>query len=106
MIDDELDTLLSMGMVELSNLQNSFKIIASKIDSHKSPKEVIQQISLNHPKPDALVKSVAGNLDNIYKFCIYKNIVKIPSSVLPIVEDTPPFYKALTFAFMRFARSI
>ncbi len=100
MIDEKLDTLLSMGMVELSNLQNNFKIIASKIDPHKSPKEVIQQISLNHPKPCTLVKSVAGNLDNIYKFCIDKNIVKIPSTVLPTVEDTPPFYKALTFASM------
>ncbi len=100
MIDDKLDDLLNMGMVELRNLQNNFKTIAHKINPNISPKEVIKQISLNHPKPDALVKSVAGNLDNIYKYCIDKNIVKIPGTILPTVEDTPPFYKALTFASM------
>jgi hypothetical protein len=61
---------------------------------------VLQQISKDHPAPDELLQTFRNTFGSLQAFIESKKIVTIPSKVEPIVEETPPFLRALTFASM------
>jgi uncharacterized protein (DUF885 family) len=54
----------------------------------------------NHPAPGKLLETVREETLRIKRFINARKIATIPSDVPPIVEETPPFARALTFASM------
>ncbi len=51
-----------------------------------------------HPAPDHLLDTFRATFDSLIGFIRAHHIVTIPSDVRPIVEETPPFMRATTFA--------
>jgi uncharacterized protein (DUF885 family) len=100
MVDTPLDELLKLGYADLRRNQQWFKETAARIDPHKTPQEVLAEFQTNYPPPDKLLQTVRNMFDDLRGFIERDHIVTIPSSVLPIVEETPPFLRALTFASM------
>ena len=100
MVDTPLDQLLKLGYENLRHNQQQFKEVAAKIDPNKTPQQLLEEMQKDYPPPDKLLQTVRESLDDIRRFIIRKGIVDIPSPVLPIVEETPPFARALTFASM------
>jgi hypothetical protein len=100
MVDLPLDKLLEIGMADLRRNQQAFQQTAAKIDPAKTPQQILDESTHDHPAPDRLLQSFRDVLGGLKDYIIAKGIVTIPSPVLPILEETPPFMRALTTASM------
>jgi uncharacterized protein (DUF885 family) len=99
-VDIPLARLLEIGMANLRLNQQAFKETAAKLDANKTPREILAELEKDHPAPDKLLQTFRNTLGGLKDFLSQHHIVKLPSEVLPIVEETPPFARALTFASM------
>jgi uncharacterized protein (DUF885 family) len=100
MVDTPLDQLLKLGYEDLHRNQEWFKEIAAKIDASKTPQQMLAELQKYYPPPDQLLQTVRDTLGDLRGFIVQRRIVDIPSPVKPIVEETPPFMRALSFASM------
>jgi hypothetical protein len=100
MVDVPLDRLLEIGYADLRKNQRWFKETAAKIDPHKTPQQILAEAEKDHPAPDHLLDAFRNTLGGLRSYIEQHHIVTIPSQVAPIVEETPPFMRALTFASM------
>ena len=95
-----LARLLEIGMADLHKNQQEFKTVAAKIDPNKTPQQILEELEKDHPAPDKLLQSFRDTLGGLRDFLAEHHVVGMPSQVLPIVQETPPFARALTFASM------
>ena len=100
MVDIPLDHLLEIGYADLRRNQQRFKEVAAQIDPHRSPEAVLADLRHDHPPADHLLQSFRDTLGGLRQFIEQHKIITIPSQVPPIVEETPPFARALTTASM------
>ena len=100
MVDTPLDRLLEVGYDNLRRNQAEFKRVASQIDPKRTPDQILQETENDHPAPGKLLESFRGVLGGLREFIETHHIVTIPSPTPPIVEETPPFMRALTTASM------
>jgi hypothetical protein len=61
---------------------------------------VLAELRKDHPPADHLLQSFRDTLGGLRQFIEQKKIITLPSLVPPIVEETPPFQRALTTAAM------
>lgn len=99
-VDIPLERLLEIGMDNLRLNQQAFKETAAKIDPAKTPQQILEELEKDHPAPEKLLQTFRDTLGGLKDFLEQRHIVRVPSEVLPIVEETPPFARALTFASM------
>jgi len=100
MVDIPLDHLLQIGYDDLHKNQAELKRVAAQIDPSKTPEQILELVEQDHPKPDQLLQSFRDTFNSLVEFIQQKHIVTIPSPVRPIVEETPPFGRALSTASM------
>lgn len=100
MVDIPLDRLLEIGYADMHRNQEEFKHVAATVDAKKTPQQILNELQHDHPPADALLQTFGDALGGIREFIVAHHIVTIPSPVPPIVEETPPFARALTFASM------
>jgi uncharacterized protein (DUF885 family) len=100
MVDLPLDKLLEIGWADLKKNQEHFKAVAKELEPDKTPSAVLEELGENHPAPDRLLDAFRATFDGLVSFIRAHRIVTIPSDVRPIVEETPPFMRATTFASM------
>jgi len=100
MVDVPVDRLLQIGYDDLHRNQQWFKKVAAQIDPQKTPDQIRTELDEDYPQPDKLLQTFRDDLTGIRQYLVDKHIVTIPSPVPPIVEETPPFARALTFASM------
>ena len=100
MVDTPLDDLLKLGYADLRRNQQWLRETAARIDPNKTPQEVLAELQKNYPPPDKLLQTVRDTFGDLRGFIERNHLVTVPSPVLPIVEETPPFMRALTFASM------
>jgi uncharacterized protein (DUF885 family) len=100
MVELPLDKLLEIGWADLHKNQAHFKEVAKELEPAKTPREVLEELGEKHPAPDQLLNSFRATFDGLISFIRAHNIVTIPSDVRPIVEETPAFMRATTFASM------
>jgi uncharacterized protein (DUF885 family) len=99
-VDIPLDRLLEIGMANLRLNQQAFKDTAAKIDPNKTAQQILEELEKDHPAPDKLLQAFRDTLGGLKNFLAQHKIAQLPSEVLPIVQETPPFQRALTFASM------
>jgi uncharacterized protein (DUF885 family) len=100
MVDTPLDRLLEIGWADLHKNQAEFKRMAADLEPNKSTSEVLEELMADHPAPDHLLQSFRDTFDGLIGFIRAKHIITIPSDVQPILQETPPFMRATTFASM------
>jgi len=100
MVDIPLDRLLAIGYDDLRANQKRFAATAARIDSTKTPQQILAEMEKDHPSGDKLLDAFRETLGGLTQFIQDHKIVTIPSPVPPILEETPPFMRALTFASM------
>ena len=100
MVDIPLDKLLEIGWANLRQNQQRFIEIAHALEPDKDPRAVLEELGKDHPTPDKLISTFTATFDSLIGFIQSHHIVTIPSTVRPIVEETPPFMRATTFASM------
>lgn len=99
-VDIPLDRLLEIGLADLKKNQDAFRETAKKIDPSKTPQQILDDAEKDHPTADNLLKSFRDTLTGLREFVVQHKLMGIPSPVMPIVEETPPFARALTSASM------
>ncbi|MGA8036178.1 MAG: DUF885 domain-containing protein [Candidatus Acidiferrales bacterium] len=100
MVDTPLDRLLEIGMANLRQNQDEFKRVAKEVDRSKQPMELLAELEKDHPAPDQLLQAFRDRFNGLVAFIQQKKIITIPSDVRPILEETPPFARAITEASM------
>lgn len=100
MVDIPLDRLLEIGYADMRRNQQQLKEVAAQIDPHRSLGEVLADLHKDHPPADQLLQTFRDTLGGLRQFIEQEKIITIPSTVPPIVEETPPFARALTTASM------
>jgi len=100
MVDIPLDQLEQVGVRELARLRDEFQKTSALIDSKRSPAEVMESLTREHPDTAHVLPTVAAGLANIRAYVVAHHIATIPSDVLPMVRETPPYARATTFASM------
>jgi uncharacterized protein (DUF885 family) len=100
MVDIPLDKLLEIGWADLRRNQQHFNALAKELEPNKDPRDVLEELGSNHPAPDKLLDAFRATFDSLIAFIRTNHIVTIPSDIRPIVQETPPFMRATTFASM------
>jgi uncharacterized protein (DUF885 family) len=100
MVDIPLDRLLEIGFANLRQNQQALRETAKKIDPNQTAQQILTEAGKDHPAPDGLLQTFRDTLGGIRDYVVQHDIVTIPSPTPPIVEETPPFMRALTFASM------
>jgi len=100
MLDLPLDRLLEIGYADLRRNQRELKKVAAAIDPHRTPLEVLADLRHDHPRADHLLQTFRDTLGGLRQFIEQRKIITLPSSAAPVVEETPPFQRALTTAAM------
>ena len=100
MVDLPLDKLLEIGWADLRKNQEHFNKVAHELEPDKTPGAVLEELGENHPAPDHLLEAFRATFDGLVSFIRSNHIVTMPSDVRPILEETPPFMRATTFASM------
>ncbi|MCX6623215.1 MAG: DUF885 domain-containing protein [Acidobacteria bacterium] len=100
MVDLPLDRLLQTGYQNLRENQRAFRETAAKLDPGRTAEQILESLNADHPEPSALLQTFGDVLGGLRDFIVRHNIASIPSALPPMVEETPPFLRALTFASM------
>ncbi|HEY9141097.1 MAG TPA: DUF885 domain-containing protein [Bryobacteraceae bacterium] len=100
MVDTPLDRLLEIGYADLRHNQEWFRRVAAEIDPKRTPQQILGELESEHPAPGKLLDTFRGVLGGLRAFIEQHHIITVPSPVPPIVEETPPFMRALTTASM------
>lgn len=100
MVKIPLEQLLKIGYADLHRNQQRLKETAALINPNASPRDVLALLEKDHPAPDQLLPAFRNLLGSLREFIAAKKIVTIPSPILPILEETPPFMRATTTASM------
>jgi uncharacterized protein (DUF885 family) len=100
MVDIPLDKLLEIARADIRKNQDHFKRVAHELEPTKEPSAVLEDLGKQHPAPDQLMDAFRATFDGLVSFIRTHQILTIPSDVRPIVEETPPFMRATTFASM------
>ncbi|GAB3793271.1 DUF885 domain-containing protein [Dyella agri] len=100
MVTLPLDQLVAIDMANMRANQQQFAKVAHELDPAKTPQQVLAELAADHPAPDKLLDVFRGSLDKLVDFIKQHHVITVPSDVRPIVEETPPFMRATTFASM------
>jgi uncharacterized protein (DUF885 family) len=100
MVDTPLDQLLAAGEANLEKDYKAFVETARQIDPDKTPHEVMQSVSDEHPTEQSLISDAREMVEEIVQFIKEKKIVTIPSDVRPTIMETPAYARSGVFASM------
>jgi uncharacterized protein (DUF885 family) len=100
MVDLPLDKLLQIGWADLHKNQAHFNELAKELEPDKDPRAVLEELGEDHPAPNQLLGTFRATFDSLIGFIRSHHIVTIPTEIRPIVEETPAFMRATTFASM------
>jgi uncharacterized protein (DUF885 family) len=100
MVDIPLDRLREIAYADLHRNQQKLKEVAAQINPKLPLADVLASARNDHPVPTELLQSFRDVLASLRSFIDEKHIITIPSEQEPVVEETPPFARALTTAAM------
>ena len=100
MVETPLPQLLRIGLEDLHKNQAEFARIAKEVDPSKTPQQELAELATIHPAPDHLLQAFHDRFASEIAFIHAKNIITIPGTVEPTLEETPPFMRATTQASM------
>lgn len=94
------EEILAIGLKELQRKKAAFEAAAREIDATKSPLAVWEAVQHDHPTPQTLISDTKAHLAEIRRFLVDKDIIRFPTNQEVIVDETPAFLRATSFASM------
>ncbi len=94
------EEILTIGLKELERKKKAFEDAARAIDPSKPPAVVWEAVQHDHPTPATLLSDTRAHLAEIRKFLVDHDIVRFPTNQEVIVDETPAFLRATSFASM------
>lgn len=100
MVEIPIERLLEIGYANLRTNQQQLIQVCKKIDGSRTPQQIAERLEQDHPPPSELLQRFHDTFGGLIDFINAHHIITIPSTVRPILEETPPFERALTTASM------
>jgi uncharacterized protein (DUF885 family) len=100
MVETPLDRLLEIGMADLRRNQAEFARVAKELEPAKPTAQVLADLGADQPAPARLLDAFRADFDGLIDFLDRRQIITVPSKLRPILQETPPFMRATTFASM------
>jgi hypothetical protein len=100
MLDTPVTALREIAYDRLRRDQAALKTAALQVDPAKPVEAVLKALRAEHPTAATLLKTAQDDLAGLRVFVHDRDIVTIPSDLLPKVEETPGFRRATTSAAM------
>jgi uncharacterized protein (DUF885 family) len=100
MVSEPADTLLARGYAALADNHRRMIAVARRIDSTKTPEQILRDMAAVHPSNDSLVIVAQAGLDKIRRFIVDRKICTPPANQNLTVIETPVFNRSLSFASM------
>ena len=97
-VDRPLAELEKRGLDDLHACQAQLRELAAKIDPAKSPAEVVDLVSQDHPTAERLIPDTDALLDELRDFAVSQRMATMPTDVRIRVADTPSFARMTTQA--------
>jgi len=97
-VDRPLAELEQRGLDDLRANQAQLKELAAKIDSSKTPAEVVDLVSQDHPTPERLIPDTDALLDELRDFAVERRLATMPTDVRIRIAETPSFARMTTQA--------
>ncbi len=94
------EDILAIGLKELERKKAAFEAAAKEIDPTRSAAAVWEQVQHDHPTPQTLLSDTRAHLAEIRKFLVAHDIIRFPTNQEVIVDETPAFLRATSFASM------
>jgi uncharacterized protein (DUF885 family) len=91
LVDTPLEKLLALAEATLRRDRELFAATAMKIDSKKTPSQLMDLVKEDHAAEDDLIPAARRTIEKTRQFLIDKRIIKVPSEVRPIVTETPVY---------------
>src|SRR3989454_4369223 len=93
-----IEQLLEAGGKDLAANRAQFLEAARKINPSKTPRQVVDDISTDHPSADSLIPDTRAMLEEIRQFVVDHDVVSVPSEDRAQAIETPRFYRFATAA--------
>lgn len=100
LIEQSPEEILSIGLAELSRQQQSFMSAAREVDPNRPPLEVWTDVQKEFPPADRLLDETRKHLEEIRAFFADRDLIRYPTGERVIVDETPAFLRATSFASM------
>jgi uncharacterized protein (DUF885 family) len=97
-IERPLDDLERRARDDLRATQERLRELAAQIDAAKSPGEVVDQVSQEHPTPERLLPDTDALLEELRAFSVDRRLATMPTEVRIRVAETPAFARMTTQA--------
>ncbi|MEI9990406.1 MAG: DUF885 domain-containing protein [Rhizomicrobium sp.] len=99
MVDVPVEKVLEAGEAQLARDHAAF-LATEKLVDPKNPARAMAEIEADHPDAAHLIATARDGLANLQSFIERHRIVTLPSRMLPVVAETPPFARAVIFGQM------
>jgi uncharacterized protein (DUF885 family) len=100
LISETPEQILAIGERELARLTAIFNAAAKEIDPTKPAAEVWLAVQNDHPTAASLIPDTRKHLEEIRTFLIDKDLISFPRERRVLVDETPGFLRATSFASM------
>lgn len=100
LLSETPEQILAIGERELARLTAIFNAAAKEIDPTKPAAEVWLAVQNDHPTAASLIPDTRKHLEEIRSFLIEKDIISFPRERRVLVDETPGFLRATSFASM------
>jgi uncharacterized protein (DUF885 family) len=97
-VERPLDELERRAQDDLRACQARLRELCGRIDAAKTPAEVVDAISRDHPTPERLLPDTDALLEDLRQFSIDHRLATMPTEVRIRVADTPSFARMTTQA--------
>ena len=97
-VERPLDELERRAQDDLRACQARLRELCGRIDATKTPAEVVDAISRDHPTPERLLPDTDALLEDLRQFSIDHRLATMPTEVRIRVADTPSFARMTTQA--------
>ena len=97
-VDRPLDELERRARDDLQATQEQLRELTAQVDPSKSPAEVVDLVSQDHPTPERLLPDTDALLEELRPFAIDQRLATMPTEVRIRVAETPAFARMNTQA--------
>ncbi|HPZ08901.1 MAG TPA: DUF885 domain-containing protein [Candidatus Eremiobacteraeota bacterium] len=95
MLDYNSKEVLEIGEEIFRKTQKQLQKLASRLDPHKSWKDLYFNVRLKHPEPEKIVETYAFYMEKAKRFVVEKDLMDIPLNEDVVVKPSPEFMRMI-----------
>ncbi len=96
LVDVPMETVLAAGEAQLAKDRAAY-LATEKLVDPKNPDKAMDEVEADHPDAAHLISDARDGLVGLQSYITEHKILTLPSQMLPVVAETPPFARAVIF---------